>query len=605
MTRLARVAFAVLVIASFGAFFVAQQLKSSPSVVQRFMLKWRVVSPNRDGRNDRQRVTFRLKRADTVDVAVLDEKGDVVREIGTGIHLAAYSQLIPSLVWAGTDAAGHPAPDGTYRIRVTLREQGRGIVLQRAFRIDRTPPQPRIVAVGPTRERRRSPELLPHADGSPARIRLAAPAHHGRLLIFRTAPGRVELVRSLPIPEGAAKVAWSGAGKTGVRVPAGTYLAVAEVRDVAGNVGTSTPLGRDGLPHVAYGLTAPGHAGITVRDLAVQPPLVAGRPGSRIGFFVDARGRPYSWTARRVGTAVSRRGRRTGPVVRLKAPGKSAGLYLFTAGRDGHEATAPFLIGSGGPPRSVLVVAPLMTWQGRNPVDDDGDGFPNLLSAGQPVRLGRVLGTPLPQGFTSLTAPLFSWLDRAGHFYDTTTDVALALSPAPAGPKLSGHRGVLIAGDAAWLPDRAQRRLLAFVRGGGTLVSMGTDALRRSVRLTPRLRLDHPTAPADVDLFGSRLAPVRRLAAPVDLTNSKDQIGLFDGTEGLFRGFNVIEETVSSGKARETATAVTPDGRVVIVALKVGRGRVIRLGLPELPSRLGTDVDIQALMERTWELLSR
>ena len=55
----------------------------------------------------------------------------------------------------------------------------------------------------------------------------------------------------------------------------------------------------------------------------------------------------------------------------------------------------------------------------------------------------------------------------------------------------------------------------------------------------------------------------------------------------------------------QTATAVTPDGRVVIVALKVGRGRVIRFGLPQLPSRLRTDTDIQALMERTWQLLSR
>ena len=82
MTRLARVVFAVLVVASFGAFFAAQELKSSPSVVQRFTLRWPVISPNHDGRNDEQRVRFRLKRADTVDVAVLDTRGDVVAELG-------------------------------------------------------------------------------------------------------------------------------------------------------------------------------------------------------------------------------------------------------------------------------------------------------------------------------------------------------------------------------------------------------------------------------------------------------------------------------------------------------------------------------------------
>lgn len=605
MTRLARVVFAVLVAASIGAFFAAQELKSSPSVVQRFTLRWPVISPNRDGRNDQQRVRFRLKRADTVDVAVLDTRGDVVAELGSGIRLRAYRSLDSGLPWDGTDAEGRPVPDGTYRVRITLRDEGRSVVMQQAFRVDRTPPRPVVVAVGPTREARRAPELLPHAGGRPAAIHLAAPARHGRLLIFRTAPGTAVLARTIAIPEGATTVRWAGTGDDGARVPAGTYLAVAEVRDVAGNIGTSTPLERGGLPRAPYGAPAAGHAGITMRDVAVQPPLLPAGRGERLTFFVDARGRPYTWTARRIGAAVSRRGRKTGPTVSLRAPGRSAGLFLFTARRDGHEASVPFLIGSGGPARSVLVIVPLMTWQGRNPVDDDGDGFGNLLAAGQPVRLERVLGTPLPQGFTQLEAPLFSWLDRAGHLYDATTDIALAAKPARATPRLAGHRGVLIAGDATWLPDALQRRLLAFAKGGGTVVSMGTGSLRRSVRLTPHLRLDRPIPPADIDLFGSRLAPVRRLATPVDVTNSKDLIGLFDGTEGLFRGFSAIEETLSSGSRPQTATAVTPDGRVVIVALKVGSGRVIRFGLPELPSRLGADAEIQALMERTWQLLSR
>ena len=79
MTRAAQVVFAVLVLAAFGAFFAAQELKTSPSVVQRFMLKYPVISPNGDGRLDRQRVTFRLKRADTVDVAIVDDRGEAVR----------------------------------------------------------------------------------------------------------------------------------------------------------------------------------------------------------------------------------------------------------------------------------------------------------------------------------------------------------------------------------------------------------------------------------------------------------------------------------------------------------------------------------------------
>jgi hypothetical protein len=80
---------------------------------------------------------------------------------------------------------------------------------------------------------------------------------------------------------------------------------------------------------------------------------------------------------------------------------------------------------------------------------------------------------------------------------------------------------------------------------------------------------------------------------------------LFDGTEGLFRGYTKIEETVAPGGAKVLSTAVTEDGRVVVVALRAGRGTVIRFGLPELPSRLSTDPDAQGLMERSWQLMSR
>mgnify|MGYP003598068482 FL=1 len=101
MTRAAQVVFAALVLAAFGAFFVAQELKTSPSVVQRFMLKYPVISPNGDGRLDRQRVTFRLKRKDTVDVAIVDDRGDEVAEIASGLRLGAYRQIVPSLPWDG------------------------------------------------------------------------------------------------------------------------------------------------------------------------------------------------------------------------------------------------------------------------------------------------------------------------------------------------------------------------------------------------------------------------------------------------------------------------------------------------------------------------
>ncbi|MEI7692184.1 MAG: hypothetical protein WCJ50_06625, partial [Actinomycetes bacterium] len=62
-------------------------------------------------------------------------------------------------------------------------------------------------------------------------------------------------------------------------------------------------------------------------------------------------------------------------------------------------------------------------------------------------------------------------------------------------------------------------------------------------------------------------------------------------------------KAVPTGKP--LAAAVTADGALTIVAFRVGKGTVIRYGLPQLPSRLATDPDVQGLMARSWQLLSR
>ena len=597
MTRLAQVVFAVLVASAFAAFFVAQQLKSSPSVVQSFKLKYPVVSPNGDGRLDRERVTFRLKRADTVDVAVVDEQGDEVRELASGRRLEAYRQLLPSLSWDGLDEDGRPAPDGVYRVRVTLRGEGRSVTVPKAFLVDRTAPAPQILSIGP--DPGRGPELLPHPGGAPARIRLAAPSRSGRLLVFRMWPGAPARAAALAIPDGARLVTWDGTDDAGRPVAPAPYLVVAETRDKAGNIGTSVPLTARGLPALAYARPLPGRGGITVRRLAVQAPLLAGRPGRRVPLATDARGLPYTWTVRRVGDAVSRRGSARRAIVRIKPPGTASGVYLYTARRAARSASVPFAVDDTARHR-VLVVLPVMTWQGRNPVDDDGDGRPNQLAQGLPVRLSRVYGTPTVPGFPDRGQPLLAWLDRERHRYDVTTDVALATGT---GPTLRGHSGVLVAGDAVWLTERLQKRLRAFVTAGGTLASVGVESFQRRARLTPRLRLTDPTPPASADIFGARLTPLRN--GVFDLTAGTDRIGLFRGTSGRFAGYSVAEETSSPGGGRLLSSAVDAEGAAIIVALRVGRGTVIRFGLPELPSRIATDPDVQTLMGRTWDLLSR
>ena len=100
----------------------------------------------------------------------------------------------------------------------------------------------------------------------------------------------------------------------------------------------------------------------------------------------------------------------------------------------------------------------------------------------------------------------------------------------------------------------------------------------------------------------AEVGPVR--PGRFDLTNATDDIDLFKGTSGRFLGYSAAEITEGE-RPKIVASAVDQQARVVIVAQRVGRGTVIRFGLPQLPSRLRTDPDVQALLERTWRLLSR
>ena len=596
MTRFAQVVFAVLVVATGAAFFLAQKLKTADPVLLSFRLGSEAISPNGDGRFERQRITFRLKRSELIDVAVVDQQGDSVRELASGVELPAYRRIAP-LTWNGRDQDGKVAAEGRYRIRVTLRREGRSIVVPKSFRLDVTPPKISVLSIGP--DLGPGPELLPRADGQPAQIRLNAPARDGRLLIFRTAPLPTVQVAEVPIEQESDRASWDGRGSNGRPVAPGTYLVVAQRRDSAGVLGSSVPLDAKGLPITVYGQRLLGRGGITVRPIATQPPLLATTAGSATSVAVNGNGQRFSWTLSQIGKASSRRGSSAASSVRVKPPGKSSQLYLFTAKKGALRASVPLAV-DDRKSHPVLVVLPLITWQGRNPVDDDGDGEPNLLSTGGPATLARVLGTPLPTRFAVQEQPIMRWLSRNHYRYDLTTDYGLA---SGRGPALAGHSGVLLVGDTVWLPPVAARKLRNFVTAGGTLVEAGTDSLLRSVTLTKKTNLIDPLPPATADIFGSTLEPPAR--GDFDVTAGDDQIELFKGTSGLFNNYAAIEATKTVPGGKPLSAAVTADGAITIVAFRVGKGTVIRYGLPQLPSRLTTDPDVQGLMTRSWQLLSR
>ena len=377
----------------------------------------------------------------------------------------------------------------------------------------------------------------------------------------------------------AATAPRSGAGTartpSGRPVSPGTYLVAIETRDQAGNRGLSPPLNRRGLPATSYGAKLPGHGGITVRYLGVRPPNVA-----------DARGRPGRVLRRRAAQAVDLVGAPRRVDRRDAQPPQDLGARAPARARAASPASTscrcappraprrcPFAVQSAKRHR-VLVVLPVMTWQGRNSLDDDGDGLPNLLDRGVGAKLFRVYaGDGLPAGFADRDAPLLAWLDRRGHRYDITTDVALA---AGRGPRLEDHQGVILPSDVRWLPRALQQRLRRYVRDGGRVATFGIDSLRRQVTLTAPRADGRPDAARDDRRLRRAPAPAER-AAEADATSStaNDDIDFFARHGGRLRPLLARPGgrlTARRGRWPARSPRTRQTGRPVIAASAPGQG---------------------------------
>jgi hypothetical protein len=244
-------------------------------------------------------------------------------------------------------------------------------------------------------------------------------------------------------------------------------------------------------------------------------------------------------------------------------------------------------------------VLPAISWQGRNPVDDDGKGGPDTLPTTGTARLLRpYAGDGLPVGFAAQEGALLSWLQRQGIPYDVTTDLALL---SGRGPRLAGHKGAVLAGEPEWVPTNLGVALRRFARAGGKVLSLGTEALRRSVRVDGA-RLDTPTPAQAADLFGSRIKPVEH--RQVELLTYLDRIGLFSPTAGSISGYDAFEQTAGTGGGNVVAAAGEQAGQPVVLAYRFGKGLVIRTGLPQWSQRVGSDQETAAVTRRMWTLLS-
>jgi hypothetical protein len=302
-SALARLVFALLAAASFGAFFVTQRLKHTPTAVQGFQMTTYFSPVATSGRRTVERISFRIRQADNVTVTVVSSAGDDVATLGPREHpLARY--LGYRLRWHGRTDAGKLAPDGTYGVRVRLLHQGRSVRSPRSFRLDTTPPRPRVTDVSvhqasaPAPAKPAGPPILPVPGGGRVTISFTADAggnptdtDGGRdpeLLLYRTDVTPAQLVSTLPVAPGADTATWDGT-INGRPAAAGTYLVAIRARDPAGNLASSPAVLP---PSPTPGRPLAGRAGITVRYLGVQPPTVPALAGSMTAFGIDARQGP-------------------------------------------------------------------------------------------------------------------------------------------------------------------------------------------------------------------------------------------------------------------------------------------------------------------------
>jgi hypothetical protein len=589
VTLASRWIFGLLVVATLSAFFVTQRLKQTPRLVQTLSVT-KVYSPKIPFK--KAGIRIRLKRADDATVSILNDNGDVVRRLARNRHLRAGEAV--QLLWNGRDSHGAVVPDGTYRVRVGLRRQGRSVTLVDEIKIDGTAPHPVVEVQKP--KGASGPLIFPQPGNAPVKFKVSNATVNGTPVfrVYRTDLPKPKAVTRLRASPGATEGEWTGPVAGAKKPPEGTYAIVAQVKDGAGNVGSSYPLGSRArsIPR--------GSPGVTVRYLAGQGPTRAVPAGSKATVFVDARRRPYTWRLHRLGqTQTLRKGKSRRPLLRVPIPKRPSGVYLLELKAGTHRATVPIPV--NGPGRQkVLIVLPLVTWQGRNQADDDGDGLPNTLESGGPVRISRPFaGSGEPPQFAHHESPLLRLLDRPRKRYDMETDFRVARSKQS---YLNQYGGIVISSDERWIEPRLAARLRRYVAQGGRVFSLGTDSLRRDVQFRRGL-LVRPTGESAYDTFDSRIDPVSN--GKVDLLAADDGIGLFEGGDGSFPGFEGYEVTRSPGQDnRIVSVAQTADGKQVIVAIRSGKGVVIRTGLPTFEQRTNNP-NVSTLIRRVWEVFSQ
>jgi FlgD Ig-like domain len=296
---LARLLPAVLVVGLLGgsavAFAVTERLKLERSPI----FKTRVdksVSPH-SGR--RAQIIFRLRKRDSLSLAIVDSQDHVVRALISSRDVGAGKK---TYTWNGRGDDGAPVPDGTYKPRVHLANQHRTILLPNAIAVDTQKPRISLTRTSLT-------VVSPDGD-----------ANHDYLTVFFHAS---EPVRAVLYADGhqavkqksfkADSLKWGR--RNGMPTKPGVYRLRLRAIDAAGNIGPPTRVFK-----------------VRVRYIELGRHVIRARSGGRISVAVSTDAHLYYW---RIGP---RHGRVHGR--RLVLAAADPGRYRLVVSERGHKARA-------------------------------------------------------------------------------------------------------------------------------------------------------------------------------------------------------------------------------------------------------------------------
>jgi len=653
--RLPAVAFGVFVFATVFAFFLTDILKlndawlyGEPKPIPTAFnpVNGRIACPAKYGPLDYRRTSLsvELRHGGTLAVSVVDNAGDPVATISHGRSLKPNQPSV--FYWKGFENGGTYAPDGRYFFQLLLVKQGRTIDLSyapitvtthdpvapatsvaltaigtttgtttttptttstataTATTTTGTTTVPTTTGTTTTGTATTGPVVLTPPAGSVTVHFKAGQYRRVWIDVWRTGlPGKPRLVNKFSVKITGDSAVWDGNKANGMPASAGTYLLGVSVEDPACNPGTYPVV----VPE-SPGTTP--HAGVTVRYLAATPPLAPTPAGSRATVQVDSPTGPYTWALRLVGKRkVLAHGTGSGATatgagtLTVRLPKQSAGLYTLTITAGQYSTAVPLVASATGARAArarVLVVLPMLTWQGENPIDDTGDGVPSTLTDGDRISLERPFALGLPASFRQ-DAALISYLNSQDYHFQLTTDVALAEG---VGPSLVDHWGVALAGSETWLPSALVGSLKGFVEHGGRVLSLGTDSLAGTSVLSGYPASPSASAPknSDTDLFGAKHGPLTKTGGDL-ITELEDQLDILN-VAPAFSGFKTFEPVEPPAGAKASLAGIA-DGAPAVAAFELGTGYVVEVGLPDFNSTLAADVDSQELLNRIWQLLAK